>query len=224
MENTATSTVATQKSKGKITTRQLVETAIMIALATILSLFKIINYPWGGGVTICAMLPIILIAYRWGVKWGFFSAFVYGVFQLSLAFIDNEFAMPSLWALLAMLLIDYIVAYTMLGFASVFRNRFRSPVGGLATGTILAVFMRYLMHTISGAIFFGEYATWFFGEESSGFSLEIGSWVLGNFSGAGLAIIYSATLNGITMLCEMAITLVGAIVIANVPALNKKMN
>lgn len=224
MSNSTLATPDVVKSKQKITVRCLCESAILIAIGTILSMIKIINYPWGGGVTICAMLPIILIGYRWGVKWGFFSSFVFGVLQLSLAFIDNDFGIPSLWALIAMLLIDYILAYTMLGFGGIFRNKFKSPAGALVLGTVLAVFMRYFMHFVSGAIFFGEWASWFFGDTTSGFSMEIGGWVLGHFSGVGLSMLYSATLNGITMLCEMAITVVAAVIVAKIPVIGKKMN
>ena len=71
----------------KLTTRQLVESALMVAVATVLSLLKI-DLPFGGGVTLASMLPIILISHRYGFKWGLFTAFVYSVLQLILG-VDN---------------------------------------------------------------------------------------------------------------------------------------
>lgn len=45
------------------------ESAIMIALATVLSMIKFANLPFGGSVTLCSMLPLVLIAYRYKWKW-----------------------------------------------------------------------------------------------------------------------------------------------------------
>ncbi|MBR3271734.1 MAG: energy-coupled thiamine transporter ThiT, partial [Clostridia bacterium] len=69
------------------TVRRLVESALMIAVATVLSLIKI-DLPFGGGVTIVSMLPLILISHRYGWKWGLATAFVYSVAQLVLG-LDN---------------------------------------------------------------------------------------------------------------------------------------
>ena len=46
----------------------LVESGLMIALATILSYIKIFDMPQGGSITAVSMLPIILYATRWGVS------------------------------------------------------------------------------------------------------------------------------------------------------------
>ncbi|MBP5270198.1 MAG: energy-coupled thiamine transporter ThiT, partial [Clostridia bacterium] len=62
-------------------TRVMVESAILIAIATVLSLIKIIQLPYGGSVTIAAMLPIIIISYRHGLGWGIASGLVYGVIR-----------------------------------------------------------------------------------------------------------------------------------------------
>ena len=47
---------------------RLTESAIMLAFATVLSLIKIVDMPFGGSVTACSMLPILIIAYRYGTK------------------------------------------------------------------------------------------------------------------------------------------------------------
>ena len=71
---------------GKMT-RKLTESAVFIALGTILSILKI-DLPFGGGVTIASMLPLVLISHRWGWKWGVLTAFVYSVIQMFLG-LDN---------------------------------------------------------------------------------------------------------------------------------------
>ena len=51
--------------------RRLTESAILIAIATVLSQFQFAG-PWvlGGSITICSMLPIVLIANRYGIGLG----------------------------------------------------------------------------------------------------------------------------------------------------------
>ena len=67
----------------KIQTRKLVESAMLIAVGTVLSLIKF-DMPMGGGVTLVSMLPLIILSHRYGWKWGTVSAFVYSLLQLVL--------------------------------------------------------------------------------------------------------------------------------------------
>ena len=75
-----------QTRKQKLNTERLTVSAIMIALASVLSLFTPLALPQGGGITIMSMLPIILISYRYGLKWGTATAFIYSVIQLLFGF------------------------------------------------------------------------------------------------------------------------------------------
>ena len=68
-------------------TRMLSESALLIAIATVLSMIKF-DLPFGGGVTVVSMLPLILASHRWGWKWGLTTAFVYSLIQLLLG-LDN---------------------------------------------------------------------------------------------------------------------------------------
>ena len=79
-------------------TRRMVESGLMIALATILSMLKIYSLPWGGSITLCSMLPLFLIAYRHGTKWGTFTALIYAVLQGLLGAVDGTFTMVALGA------------------------------------------------------------------------------------------------------------------------------
>ena len=67
--------------KKKLTTRQLVFCAVAIALAFISSYLKIFKLPWGGSVTLCSMLFIVLIANWYGVGTGIMAGFAYGILQ-----------------------------------------------------------------------------------------------------------------------------------------------
>lgn len=126
----------------------------MIALATVLSLIKVYTLPLGGSITLLSMLPIVFISVSYGVGWGFFSAFVYSLIQLFL-----DLAAVASWGLTPAIFVgciafDYILAYTALGIAGIFRKK--GAVGALL-GVCLALFLRFFSHFLSGVILFRSY-------------------------------------------------------------------
>lgn len=206
------------------TTLRLVETGLLLALATVLSMLELFRLPFGGSITVVSMLPIVLISYRHGVKWGCFSAFVYSLLQMATGFATvKSFFVPEDYALISgigIVLLDYVVAYTMLGFGGLLRGRIK-PAAALCLGTIIALTLRYLVHIVSGTIFFGAWAEWFFTQE--GF-YAIGQSILERFSGTGLAVIYSVFYNGLFMIPEIVLTTAAAFICGNVPAIAKKQS
>ena len=75
----------------------------MIALATVLSMIKFANLPFGGSVTLCSMLPLVLIAYRYKWKWGLLTGVVYGLVQMvlganNLSYGTSALAVWKMWA------------------------------------------------------------------------------------------------------------------------------
>ena len=141
----STKTVSIQASNS----RRLTEAAIMIAIATILSILKLASLPYGGSVTIASMLPIIIIGYRHGVRWGLLSGLAYGVIQQLLDV--NTLSYATSWkAAVAIILLDYIVAFMVAGLGGVFRNKLKQPIA-LLWGAILISVLRYACHVISGA-------------------------------------------------------------------------
>lgn len=135
---------------NKNKTLSLVECAVMIALATVLSMVKLADLPYGGSITIASMLPIAIIAYRRGTGWGLGSAFVYGVIQQLLGL--NSLSYVTTWqSVVAVILLDYIVAFTVVGLAGVFRSKIKNQALGLTLGCVFVSVLRYACHVISGA-------------------------------------------------------------------------
>jgi len=204
-------------------TQRLVESALLIAFAAVLELiskFVGLELPFGGTITLASMFPIVLISFRHGVKWGLVCGFTYSLVQLLLGvkvvsamFLPGEDQMV-LWQALCVCLLDYIIAYTVLGFGGIFRNKIKKPIVGLSLGVIVALSLRYIVHIISGAIFYGAWAEWFFSQD--GF-YAIGSKILEHFSGTGLAIVYSIFYNGLYMIPEIVITTVVALILGSIP-------
>ena len=69
-------------TKKKMSTKQLVFSAMAIALAVVTSMIKLFDLPMGGSVTLFSMLFIVLIGYWYGFGGGLTAALAYGVLQL----------------------------------------------------------------------------------------------------------------------------------------------
>ena len=134
-----------------VKTRRLVESALAIAIATVLSMIKI-DLPFGGGVTIVSMLPLVLISHRYGWKWGVATAFVYSVGQLLLGLDNVGYATTAVMAA-GVVLLDYVIAYTVIGLSGVFgKSR-----GAVAAGIAVTFTLRFLCHLVTGAWIWGEW-------------------------------------------------------------------
>ena len=205
----------------KTNTKRLIESAMLIAMAIVLefvSKMLIPEMPFGGQVTLVSMLPIVLISYRHGIKWGFVAAFAYAVLEMflgaktvSAAFAPGYFGDTAMIGLaLVMCMLDYVVAFTTLGLGGIFRNRIQKPAVGLMLGSIVALFTRYLAHILSGYLLFGGWAEWFFTQE--GFPAW-GADLVASLSPNVLALIYSIVYNGMYMIPEILLTAIVALLL-----------
>ena len=190
-------------------TKKLVTSAMMISIATVLSLIQPFQLPFGGGITIASMMPVILISYIYGIRHGLFCGMIYGFVQMLLgsrvvaAFFLPGDSQMTFFAAISVCLIDYILAYTVLGFGGIFKGIIRNDTISVIAGTVFATTLRYVLHIISGAVFFGSWAEWFFTQE--GF-YDIGGYIMANCSGYLLSLIYSVFYNGLYMIPEIIIT------------------
>lgn len=131
--------------KKKLTTKQLVFSAVAIAVAVVCSMIKIFEMPMGGSVTMLSMLFIVLIAYWYGPYVGIMTAVAYGLVQ---------FVTEPIFYTIPQLLLDYPLAFGALGLAGFFRKK----KWGLQIGYIVGVLGRFLFATVSGVVFFAAYA------------------------------------------------------------------
>ncbi len=180
----------------KANVRFLCESAVIIALSTDLSLIQVMKMPLGGSVTPVSMLPVMLIAVKYGFRRGTAATFVYSVIQLfiSLGEIMSWGLTPTI--LISSIVFDYILAYTLLSLAGIFGKKETNVYAGVAT----AVFTRFLCHLVSGVVFF-----------MNGL-ITFGSWDNGIWS----AIVYSFLYNGSYMLAELVLTLIVTVLIMRV--------
>lgn len=116
----------------------------MIALATVLSMIKFANLPFGSSVTLCSMLPLVLIAYRYKWKWGLLTGVVYGLVQMVLGANNLSYGTSAL-AVILIILFDYLVAFGVMGFAGIFRDKFHNQPLEIALGAFVACALRYIV-------------------------------------------------------------------------------
>ena len=169
-------------STNHLRIRALTEGAMLVAAAQVLSLIKLSEFPQGGSVT-AAMFPILLYAVRWGTGRGLLAGFVFGALQL---IFDGAYA----WGWQSMVL-DYLLAFTPLGLAGLFRGK----AWGIFPGTVLGCAARFAVHYFSGVTVYRINMP----TEIPGF---------GVFDSAEL---YSLVYNGCYMLPSMVIALVIAV-------------
>ena len=130
----------------KYTTKQLVYSAMAIALGFLLSCIRLFRMPWGGSVTPLSMLFVTLVGYWYGPSVGFTAAFSYGLLQFVQGGGDY---LLSLWQVC----FDYLFAFTALGASGFFRKQ----KNGLLTGYLVAVLLRGLFHAIGGYLYWMDY-------------------------------------------------------------------
>ena len=134
------------KSKSAL---RLTEGAVMIALATVLSMVKLADFPYGGSITAASLFPIAVIAYRHGTAFGLSCGLVYGIIQQLLGL--NTLSYFTTWqSIVAIILLDYVIAFAAFGLAGVFRRTKMKANLKMTLGVVLACALRYLCHVISG--------------------------------------------------------------------------
>lgn len=174
-------------------TRILVECALMVALGTVLAQLKLFEMPQGGSVTLLSMLPFVVVSFRHGTKWGLLTGFANSLLQMLLGF----WAPPAgtVTALIGCILLDYVLAFTLLGLAGAIAKPFSNKLLGVAVGTAGVCLIRFLCSFISGFWLWGSY------QSSYEWATGMSPWL------------YSLVYNGSYMGIELIFTTVGAVVL-----------
>lgn len=113
--------------------------------------------PNGGSISF-AMIPIFIVAFRWGLKGGLLAGFIWGVLQLAFgAYILN----------LYQAFIEYGFAFTVLGVAGIFAKPIQKSLKEgkvvkrlvyITLGVFIGSGLRFLAHFYAGIVFWGDTA------------------------------------------------------------------
>ena len=154
------------KTNRKASLLALVEGAMMLAVAWVLDYlcalapYNAILFPAGGSITV-GMLPIIYYAYRHGVAWGCGAGLVFSGLQIVMGWYPPPAG--TWWAFLLCVLLDYAVAFTVVGIAPLFAKPFGGKGMGLrltgyGVAAVIVCVLRYAASVLSGGILWGTYA------------------------------------------------------------------
>lgn len=146
---TFTAAMLSAGKKVRWDARSLAYASLCIALSYILSCIRLFRFEFGGSITLVSMLPIMLCALAQGPARGVVIGCAYGLLQLIQDFYVSH---P------VQLLLDYPLAFSMLGLAGFVRYLPLPERAQLPAAVVIGAVGRFLMHLVSGAVFFGAYA------------------------------------------------------------------
>lgn len=181
-------------------TRRLTETAIMLALAVALSYVQVYTLPMGGSITLFSQVPIIIIGYRYGAKWGLSTGIIYGLLEMVLQGLGNFAYVKGFVAYLILILADYVLAFMSLGLGgALFKKAIKNQPVALGLGAFVGSALRFICHFVSGVTIWGEYA-----------------------DGWKAVWVYSLAYNGSYMLVEAIISVIGVVALGLIFNFNKE--
>jgi len=117
--------------------------ALCVAASFLLSYIPLFKMPYGGTVTPASMLPIIAYGFAFGPAAGISAGIVYGCLQMLQGV---YFVHP------VQFLLDYILPFALLGVSGFFNKKY------FLLAILTSGFSRFLMHYLSGVVFWGSYA------------------------------------------------------------------
>ena len=194
-------------NKSHLQIQILAESAIIIALATVLSMLKLWESPYGGSVTVLSMVPIIVLSMRRGVKVGLAAGFAHSLIQLLLG-LSNVAWVPTPAGIAICVLTDYIIPFTLLGLGGIFRdckftgNKNTDLIIAAALGALLVTAVRYVSHIISGVVVWYELDLEWYADDPTHIVNLYGPWM------------FSVIYNGIYMIPEIITTVIGTPVLS----------
>ena len=139
----------TDDKKLAFNAKMIARAGVCVALSFALSYVKIFALPQGGSVTLASALPIMIFAFVYGPKAGLIIGFIYGLLQA----VQDPFIIHP-----AQFLLDYPVAFSMLGMAGVLSKTKLPTAVKFSLGAVISAVLRYSSHVVSGIFAFGAYA------------------------------------------------------------------
>lgn len=157
------------ETNRKTLTQKLVVSALLIAVATVLSEIKPFPQVMGGGITALSMLPIVLIPIMYKTRWGCFSCGIYAVIQLLFG-IDSALYAPTALGVAGSLLLDYFFAYFALCICGFFAkgNKIVTTVG-----VAVSIVARYFVNVLASCVVWGDMLGDFFGSVYIGLTYNL---------------------------------------------------
>lgn len=129
----------------KFDTKSIAYAAVCLATSFALSFIKVSPVTYGGSITLASFVPVLIYAYAFGAVRGFIVGLIFGL----LNYISGPF-----WLTPLTFLLDYILAFTMIGLMGFARKFTKSLTANVLIGTALVYIARLIMHLCAGIVYF----------------------------------------------------------------------
>ncbi|WP_409968533.1 energy-coupled thiamine transporter ThiT [Bengtsoniella intestinalis] len=131
----------------RLTAKDICVAGLIIAITIVLTLI-LIPLPTGASWSLCAPVPLMLMALVWDKRLAIVAGWVCGVLVI---FVSAPWQ-PVHWA---QIFVEHLICFSCLGYAGLFGYKTK---GRLILGLLLATVLKTVAHILSGALFFGQYA------------------------------------------------------------------
>lgn len=137
-------------AKKKLATRDIAYAGVAISLSFVLSFIKITPVQYGGSITLASFAPLLIYAYYFGFAKALVCGLIYGLLQ----FIQDPYVLTP-----ATFTLDYLLAFASVSVMGLFSNQKLSALT-VTLGTTASILTRFLMHFISGILYFNHGSIW----------------------------------------------------------------
>lgn len=136
--------------RKSVATQDIAYAGVAISLSFVLSFLKVTPVQYGGSITLASLAPLLIYAYFFGFAKSLICGLIYGLLQ----FIQDPYILTP-----ATFMLDYLLAFSCICIMGLF-SKARLSALVVSLGTTLSILARFVMHFISGILYFNLGSIW----------------------------------------------------------------
>lgn len=142
--------VGVMLARKKLATQDIAYAGVAISISFVLSFLKVTPVLYGGSITLASLAPLLIYAYYFGFAKALVCGLIYGLLQ----FIQDPYILTP-----ATFTLDYLLAFASVSVMGLF-SKASLNAKTVTLGTILSILCRFVMHFISGILYFNHGSIW----------------------------------------------------------------
>ena len=137
-------------ARKKLATQDIAYAGVAISISFVLSFIKVTPVQYGGSITLASFAPLLIYAYYFGFAKALVCGLIYGLLQ----FIQDPYILTP-----ATFTLDYLLAFASVSVMGLF-SKLSLNAKTVTLGTTLSILCRFIMHFISGILYFNHGSIW----------------------------------------------------------------
>lgn len=142
--------VGVMLARKKLATQDIAYAGVAISISFVLSFLKVTPVLYGGSITLASFAPLLIYAYYFGFAKALVCGLIYGLLQ----FIQDPYILTP-----ATFTLDYLLAFASVSVMGLF-SKASLNAKTVTLGTTLSILCRFVMHFISGILYFNHGSIW----------------------------------------------------------------